>query len=68
MVGRPGFYGTKTNSAQTEAGARDELGNEQSITVQMDEVVLSESVGKCEKLLGVVFQSNLKWNKHIQDL
>ena len=29
---------------------------------------MSESVGKCEKLLGVVFQSNLKWNKHIQDL
>ena len=23
----PGFYGTKTNSVQTEAGARAELGN-----------------------------------------
>ena len=33
-----------------------------------DGVDLSESEEKCEKLLGVVFQSNLKWNKHIQEL
>ena len=26
MVGRPGLYGTKTNSAHTEAGARAEHG------------------------------------------
>ena len=28
MVGRPGFNGNKTNSAQSEAGARAELGND----------------------------------------
>ena len=26
-AGRPGLFGTKTNSAQAEAGARAELGN-----------------------------------------
>ena len=53
------------------AGTAQRVSNasiEQSVRVQMDGVVLSESEEKCEKLLGVVFQSNLKWNKHIQEL
>ena len=31
LVGRPGFNGNKTNSAQSEAGARAELGNNKAV-------------------------------------
>ena len=33
LAGRSGFYGTKTNSAQSEAGARAELGKKEQIII-----------------------------------
>ena len=40
-VGRPGLFGTKTNSAQAEAGARAELGNRKTelnkVTADVDQ-------------------------------
>ena len=34
----------------------------------MNGLELSESESNCEMLLGVVFETNLKWNKHVQQL
>ena len=36
--------------------------------VSMDGFPLKESKEKSEKLLGVVFQPNLKWNAHLVEL
>ena len=36
--------------------------------VHMDNFTLEESDDKSEKLLGVVFQPNLKWNSHLLEL
>ena len=41
---------------------------ENSINITMDGFQLKESEEKSEKLLGVKFQSNLKWHKQIQEL
>ena len=41
---------------------------ESEISVQMDGVKLSESDDKCETLLGIVFQPNLKWDRQISYL
>jgi hypothetical protein len=40
----------------------------QNISIKMENIQLEESAEKCEKLLGVLLQPNLKWSKHIQDL
>ena len=41
---------------------------EQNFNVFINGIQLSESDDKSEKMLGVVFQSDLKWNKHLIDL
>ena len=41
---------------------------EENIDIEMDGFPLKESVEKSEKLLGVILQPNLKWNKHIHEL
>ena len=46
-AGRPGFNGTKTNSAQTEAGARAELGkNDHEVVYYMVAPVPDQSVAR----------------------
>ena len=41
---------------------------EDSIRIMMNGLELSKSENGCEKLLGVVFDANLKWNKHVTEL
>ena len=38
------------------------------VIVQMEGHTISEGVDKCELLLGVQIQANLKWNQQIQQL
>ena len=40
----------------------------ENIDIKMENIQLTESDEKYEKLLGVLLQPNLKWSKHIQDL
>ena len=40
----------------------------EELVVVMDGVRLKESVGKCEVLLGVTMQSDLKWSIQIEEL
>ena len=41
---------------------------EENLNINMDGFQLTESEEKCEKLLGVTLQPNLKWTKHAQEL
>ena len=40
VVGRPGLFETKTNSAQAEAGARAELGNMYALLLQESTIII----------------------------
>ena len=41
---------------------------DENLDITMDGFRLTESEEKCEKLLGVTLQPNLKWNKHVQEV
>ena len=59
----------KLNADKTHflvVGTQERLRNVIKPTVHMDGLVLKEDIDRCEFLLGVDIQANLKWNKHIQ--
>ena len=61
----------KLNADKThvlEVGTQQRLNITEDIVVKMDGVTLVESEEKCELLLGVQIQANLKWNTHIKTL
>ena len=41
---------------------------DENLDITMDGFRLTESEEKCEKLLGVTLQPNLKWTKHVQEV
>ena len=45
-----------------------QIAKDQSFSVQIDGVSLCESADKSENILGIVVQSNLKWDRHVTEL
>ena len=59
----------KLNADKTHflvVGTQERLRNFVKPTVQMDGLLLRENTDRCEFLLGVDIQANLKWNKQIE--
>ena len=61
----------KLNASKTHllmAGTQERLRNSEQLEVYMDGVRLEESSEKCEQLLGVEIQANLKWHSQVAKL